>query len=465
MPAADLHQSQQALSTALERARMGEDRDLAAQVRDAGERFVRQLFGALRLTRLHDLDNAAFDKPVAELCGSLHELHTLLGAVHLVTVEGQVYINDVRVRLDERLDTAAQLGRELGRHAVGGLSLHEALSTHELKQLVDAFGSEPDPDTPRRRLRERLAAAGIQTVDLVGSYRFRVSGDDDTIERVDPEVTRARAASLVDATVDALSARRMPNPLPIRRTITEMLKAGVSAEGLLDQPAGRSAFAAHTLRISMLAMVVGDQLGLGQEVLQDLGVTAMFHDIGYADREGAEHATPESPAVAGYAPPFERHGRAGARLLLRQRGFHESKILRALGTLHQTWRHDDPRGRPSLFGRILAVCEAYDALTVLGPDLRRPAGALAAIQCEAGTRYDPRVVQALVNGLGRWPPGSVLELEDGRVVRVVGLPSGPADWQRPRCRLVRDAAGQAPATVQAVDLRQDTTAVLRERDA
>ena len=71
MTTVDLDKSQEALGNAVERARMGEDRDLAVRVRDTGERFVRQLFGALRLTRIHDLQNAVFDKPVQELCGSL----------------------------------------------------------------------------------------------------------------------------------------------------------------------------------------------------------------------------------------------------------------------------------------------------------------------------------------------------------------------------------------------------------
>ena len=151
MTSVDLEASQHQLGNAVDRARMGEDRDLASRVRDTGERFVRQLFGALRLTRIHDLGNAVFDKPVQELCTSLGELERLLGAIHLVTVEGQVYINDVRVRLDERLDTAAQLGRELGRHDVGGISFHAALPVPSMKSLIDAFGAEPAEEKPEQR--------------------------------------------------------------------------------------------------------------------------------------------------------------------------------------------------------------------------------------------------------------------------------------------------------------------------
>ena len=112
----EIANAQHSLGAAVDKAKGGEDRELAAQVRDAGERFVRQVFGCLRLTRYHDLENKAYDKPIDEFHETLQGLIRLLGAVHLVAVEGQIYINDVRVRMDERLDTAVQLGREL-RHA------------------------------------------------------------------------------------------------------------------------------------------------------------------------------------------------------------------------------------------------------------------------------------------------------------------------------------------------------------
>ena len=44
---------------------------------------------------------------------------------------------------------------------------------------------------------------------------------------------------------------------------------------------------------------------------QDLGVCAMFHDVGYAYREGAQPAKSGQPAVPGYAPPLQRHASAG----------------------------------------------------------------------------------------------------------------------------------------------------------
>ena len=58
--------SQAQLGKALEKARMGEDKGLAVLVRDLGERLVRILYGLLKMTELHDIENQAFDKPMSE---------------------------------------------------------------------------------------------------------------------------------------------------------------------------------------------------------------------------------------------------------------------------------------------------------------------------------------------------------------------------------------------------------------
>ena len=105
----------------------------------------------------------------------------------------------------------------------------------------------------------------------------------------------------------------------------------------------------HTLKVCRLSLLIAKEAKLSEEAIQDLGVCAMFHDMGYAAREGADPANGEP----GYAPPYERHASAGARMLLRQRGFHQAKIRRALSTLEHHRDYNHKGGRPSIFARII----------------------------------------------------------------------------------------------------------------
>ena len=452
----DLVIAQEALGGAIDKVRGGEDKDLAGTIRDAGERYVRQIFGALRMIKLHDLENAAFEKPLQALMETLAELIDLLGAVHLITVEGQVYINDLRVRLDERTEMGSMFSRELRRQGIGGISFHDKPSLDELRIFIELFAEDPHPDAPRAAFREKLTMRSLDCVDVVGVFRFRVTGEESAGELAEVTEVADRATSLVDVTVDALGASRMPNPLPIRRVVTEMLELGEGTTGFMDEDIGSSRFSSHTLRVSMISLLIGRELELNEESLQDLGVCAMFHDVGYAYREGAEPAKGDQPAVPGFAPPFERHASAGARMILRQRGFHESKILRALATLEHVRDFDDPRGRPSLFARILRIAEAYDTLMRNDGGGCTPAQALGKVAAHAGTRYDPDLVQLLVNALGRYPPGTVLELTDGRMVQVKSAARTPESWDQPLCQLLHDPNDYIPMDEEVlVDLAEE----------
>ncbi len=50
----------------------------------------------------------------------------------------------------------------------------------------------------------------------------------------------------------------------------------------------------------------------------------------------------------------------------------------------------------------------------------------------AGDAYDPVLLQALINRLGRYPVGAQLQLDDGSQVVSVGVCRGAAAFDKPR---------------------------------
>jgi hypothetical protein len=452
--------SQERLGKALDKARAGDDRALATAVREDGERFVRVFYGLLRMLRLHDLENEAFSKPITEFVEVTNALSNLLGAVNIVTVEEQVYVSDIRIRFDERAESGRMMGAELMRHRIGGITIHQALTEESVRAMVEVFAQEPHETTPRTAIANALAKRGVDGVELFGVFRFRVTGEDhvaveegggrQTEEQVVAIVDRG--ADLVEDSLDNLGANHMPNPLPLRRMITEIIDGGVGAEGLWDEPGSANEFGSHVVRVSRFSLVIGTAMGLSEEALQDLGVAALFHDMGYGAREGAVAATDSQEALAGYAPPFERHATAGARLLLRQRGFHPAKIQRILATLEH---HDDfksDKGTPSLFGRIIRIAEDFDGLIRSRGGGLTSGEALARMVPHGGTRYDPDLLQVFVNAMGKYPPGTMMLLADGSIAVSIGICRGKETFERPVVRVVRNAAGDVPEEDVVVDL-------------
>lgn len=464
-PAADptLIEAQDSLGRALERARAGEDRELAAQVRDHGHQLVRLIFGLLRMTKVHAVDNEAFEKPLVELHETLRALIGLLGVVHCIAVEDQVYVNDVRIRFQDRADGGGELGGELRRLGIGGLSFHTVPEVEHLRVLVRGFAKPPVGAVSRQALAAQLASRGADGLELHGLFRFRVSGEEEAeVEVQDARVVANRATCVVDETWDNLVGSRVPNPLPLRRAVTEILHMGPGLEGLWDDPRGASAFGGHTLRVCRYALFLAQGCGLSDEAVQDLGLAAMFHDIGYSVREGSRPPSGSDPGEPGFAPPYERHTGAGARVLLRQRGFHEAKIRRALVALEHHRDYDDARGRPSLFARILRICEDYDNLVRRRGGRLSPPLAMATLVSGAGTRYDPVLLQVFVNVMGRYPPGTLLQLADGRIVRSIGTARSPQTWELPEARVEADAHGRrVEGEYPMIDLA-DGPAIVRE---
>ena len=411
----DLERAQERLSRTLERARASEDRELAGRVRDEGSQLVHQLNGLLRMSRLHSLDNRAFEAPLRDSARSLDGLTQLLGTLTLAVVEDQIYLNEIRIRLDEHQGGGRELGSELLRHGLGGLRFHRAATEPELRRFVACCAAKPDAKAPRAALRAALEREDLPGIELLGPFRVRVAGEAGRTGPQDGTEALERGAHAVTDAFDNLGRGRLFNPLPARRAVTELLAAGLDRDRLADTPPGCAPHVAHALRVCRLTLVLGREVGLSPGLLQDLGVAALLHDVGYACSQ---------------APDFARHPSAGARLLLRQRGFHLSKVRR----VHAVLGHHAPAAerfgrRPAVLARLLHIAEDYDTL------VRRaglaPPEALARMAGAAGSLYDPLLIQAFVNwflGKNAAAPLPTLELPELTLVdpQTEGTPPGRA---------------------------------------
>jgi hypothetical protein len=413
----DLFLAQKRLGRTLERASIGEDRQLAQTVREKGEGFANLFFSLLRMTRIYELNNESFRRPVEELNGVLGWLLDNLGVVHLVAVEDQIYINDIRIRFKADASPTQQLGPELRKHNVGSVTFHQVMTHEALLPLFAALGGPPAESQPRTAINQSLAQRGSSGVELGGVNRYLMAGE----EQLDAQWTEVlgRAAELVEETWNDVAAGRMLNPLSLRRMVVELLSSGVDHDGLWQPVPGSTEHGPHAVRVCRLALLTGQGVGLSDRHLQDLGVTALVHDVGY---------TTVPPGVQGGTR--KRHLSGGALVMLRQRGFHEAKLQRILGTLYHHHDFKNLKDVPSLFARILRVAEDFDNMCHRGE--ASPPAALAGMVELAGEAYDPVLLQVLVNRLGRYPPGTYLDLEDGRQVRVVAPNRAPETFDRPR---------------------------------
>jgi HD-GYP domain-containing protein (c-di-GMP phosphodiesterase class II) len=114
-------------------------------------------------------------------------------------------------------------------------------------------------------------------------------------------------------------------------------------------------------------------------------------------------------------------------------------------------RHADHQ-RISLYAKMCAVCDVYDAITSDRPYKAAwpPAESLRKMAEWADGHFDPKVFQAFVKSLGIYPVGSLVRLASGRLGVVVE--QSEASLLKPRVKVFFSSKANARIRPEIVDL-------------
>jgi HD-GYP domain-containing protein (c-di-GMP phosphodiesterase class II) len=156
----------------------------------------------------------------------------------------------------------------------------------------------------------------------------------------------------------------------------------------------------HTRRVAMLAVELGEQLGLSPGRLRSLAIGGLLHDIGKLSVPESILNKPGSLDDDEYGV-IKLHPERGRELLSELGGFDEAVARLVLDHHERLDGTGYPRGiegaELDIATRILAVCDVYDAL--VSPRVYRPAWpqdrALALLRDESDVAFDARCVDAL----------------------------------------------------------------------
>lgn len=212
----------------------------------------------------------------------------------------------------------------------------------------------------------------------------------------------------------------------------------------------------HSLNVCILSISLGASLGLDSETLKSLGLSALLYDLGKV-RIPEDILNKEGPLTADEWQIVKSHATEGADLLKRIQLVDQMPMVVA----YEHHQRHDLQGYPlpsepqeqHLFSKVVALCDAYDAMTTRRPFRReiRPDKALAVLMQGRNKAYDPSVTKALVAMLGIYPMGAVVTLDDRSTAVVFRV--NRDDLLRPRVKRVIDAEGRWLQKPETVDLR------------
>lgn len=202
---------------------------------------------------------------------------------------------------------------------------------------------------------------------------------------------------------------------------------------LIQQTAGSEEQYFHTLNVSVLAMMLANEMKCTDAQIKDVGMAALFHDLGKVGVP--EHIVNKyEPLTKPEQNFYEQHPLYGLDFG-KQAGL-PNVVLNVIVQHHE---YMDGSGYPHQLkgdaicvpARIVTIANVYDNLCNHN-DARQsltPHEALSTMYAHRRAQFDPAIMATLVKSLGVYPPGTLVRLSNeaiGLVMNVnVGKPLRP----------------------------------------
>lgn len=197
----------------------------------------------------------------------------------------------------------------------------------------------------------------------------------------------------------------------------------------------------HCVSVAALSIMVGVAAGMNRSGLYKLGMGALLHDLGKIFIP-KEILNKEGPLDHDEYELMKKHSQYGSDYLKKQNTLPLESIIAVL-THHE--RYDGtgyplglPHTKQTLEGKIIAICDNYDAMTSDRPYRKAfsPSEAMEHIMGNTGTMFDPKVLEIFLKKIVLYPVGSIVRLSNGK--RGMVIENYPHSFMRPKVKIISD---------------------------
>jgi putative nucleotidyltransferase with HDIG domain len=193
---------------------------------------------------------------------------------------------------------------------------------------------------------------------------------------------------------------------------------------MAEKPGGEDIYL-HALNVAVLSMTLAKELGLPAELVQFIGMGAIFHDVGLNE---IPTTILNNPGLLTKAEREFREMHCHYGVEIGRKAALPAPVLRIIQQHHELF---DGSGYPQKLkgeaidplARVVSLINAYDNLCN-PPNIAHaltPHEALSSMFAQQRNRFDLRFLQAFIRFMGVYPPGSVVGLSNdalGLVIRV-----------------------------------------------
>jgi HD-GYP domain-containing protein (c-di-GMP phosphodiesterase class II) len=217
----------------------------------------------------------------------------------------------------------------------------------------------------------------------------------------------------------------------------------------------------HSVNVCIFSVALGKRLGLSKIQLYDLGLAALFHDIGKS-RVPQDVLNQAQGLSDDDWRTIANHPWMGMLALFQVRGSNELPY-RSMIVAYEHHMKNDLSGYPrptrprhlSVFSKIVAVCDGFDAATsrrVYQATPWTPADVIREMRDNPRRGMDPVVVKAFINLTGIYPVGTLVIFDTFELGIVHAMNPIPEMLSRPIARVISDPQGNILHPGDIVDL-------------
>jgi len=438
---------------------------------EEGRKVLIAFYGALSALKLYPVENATVQTALGELHALLERVVAAEGAVEIRVVGDFFFLNETRLRLDlSNFSTFGSFARALHTHGIGAVEVLPGVQRAEWAPFVSLLLRKPSGDVVFDSFRERLNAAPVEHIAV------RASSEVDDPQDDEEALTAAKRtyAQSVKVAKDVLGDMRLGKAVNVR-------KVKRAVQGIVDQVLSNESSMitmttlrdfdeytfTHCVNVCIFSVIIGQRLGLERLQLYELGLGALFHDVG-KQRIGVEIINKPSSLTDEEWVVLKEHPTEGLLILFNMHGFTDVPYRQMLMAYEHHMKTDlsgyptNKRPRePSLFSRIVSVADAFDA----GTSVRSyqyepwpPDTVLQEMRDNPKRGFDTLLVKVLITATGVYPVGTLVILDTHELAVVAQVNPDPEMLHRPKVRVISDPVGIPLSEPVTLDLASDDPA-------
>jgi HD-GYP domain-containing protein (c-di-GMP phosphodiesterase class II) len=229
------------------------------------------------------------------------------------------------------------------------------------------------------------------------------------------------------------------------KLVEEVLQSPDAIMNLMDIKSFDDYTFTHNINVATICLLIGQALGMPKDEMNDLGSGALLHDVGKL-KVPLSILNKEGKLTDQEFAEMRMHPSYGYEILTRSRGISERARMVALQHHEKFQGGGYPKrlkgNEISLFARICAIADVYDALTTDRPYRIAMSSyqAMKILNSGIDNHFDPKILGAFIRKFSLYPAGSMVALNDGSYALV--LKNNAGSVIRPVIKIVMDSSGR-----------------------